>query len=116
MTPTEDLLRSMLRKASATTVCETLRAQGYTVSRRLCDKMRGEMLRSGEAPRVDQRGRRIAERFSEDPTMGAREGSERLHDRIQRLYERTARKHGTTPETAYKMLNFSRAQLEKMAA
>ncbi len=114
MNAANDLLKSMLRAASANEVHRALTKQGYTVSLHRCEEMRGLMLACGEAIILTTPGGLFPHQV--DPAADAAKGSDELLASITRLYERTARRRGCSVDAARLLLNYSPAQIQKMAA
>lgn len=115
MIPSDNLCRRLLAKASTDDVATRLRDAGFIASRNRLEKLRREMLSSGEAQPIDQAGRGPTPTIN-DPTIDARTSTIRLGERINALYEREAARLGCTPEAAMKLLNYSPIQLQRMAA
>lgn len=115
MTPPASLIQRMLTTNGAHVVERTLREQGYDVSLSALKRMRERMIRRGEASAMIQRAETYM-RPSTVETDRAVDGSDRLFDAIHALYQRRARELGCSVKAAEYLLNFNRAQLEKMAA
>lgn len=115
MTPPDRLVHSILSIHGPETAERLLRQAGYRTSVSRLKKLRDRMIKSGSAVKLAGGG---AKRGAHDH-IEARQviaNTAQLADRINALYHRVARERGCSPEAAMLMLNYSRAQLEKMAA
>ena len=119
MRPSDELLRSVLRTLSARDAIKKLTAEGYEVGHWRCNQMRKILLEEGEAAVINNapRNNRWAGPVDDEAEVEAGvTATEQLEERICALYERRARELGCSFEAAFRKLNYSRAQLEKMAA
>lgn len=114
--PPDSLLRPLLAKRTASEVFEMMQAQGYTISRTRCDTLRGLLIASGEAEPVSPRDYAKRIELYGDPAADAQAGSEALQQAIRALYARTAKRLRCSPKAAEIVLNYSPAQIRKMAA
>lgn len=119
MRPSDDLLRTVLRTSSADQAMKKLQADGYEIGPWRCNQMRRYMLEEGEAAPVNEAFRQnpwAGEDTGKIDLAGARRATQKLEDRICELYARKAKSLGCSLETAALVLNYSPAQIEKMAA
>jgi len=112
--PTKAMLEARLISETPTGVHRALKAEGYDVSLARCSLVRNNLLRSGKAQTV------LHQHYAARETIPSIEQqADSCHDlelAIKRLYRRRAKELGATPAAVRELLNYSRAQLEKMAA
>lgn len=112
----EDLIRELLAKDGPETVEIELRQRGYApVSRTSLKRRRKEMVQDGTAVRLGGGGS-MNRSVPVDPETDGRRGSEALAEAVNALYRRKADELQCSVTAAMYLLNFNRAQLEKMAA
>ena len=119
MRPSDDLLRGVLRHMPASQAMKKLRDEGYEIGPWRCNQMRKYMLEEGEAEAVHEALRQnpwAGEDASKIDLAAAKRATQKLEDRICDLYARKAKALGCSLETAALVLNYSPAQIEKMAA
>lgn len=119
MRPSDNLLRGVLRHMSADQALKKLRGEGYEIGPWRCNQMRKFMLEEGEAAAVNEAFRQnpwAGEDTAKIDIAAARKATQKLEDRICDLYARKAKSLGCSLETAALVLNYSPAQIGKMAA
>lgn len=114
--PPESVIRAMLQKEGAGAVGTALAAMGYNIPRHRLETLRSQMVANGEAKRIEQKDRGYTGFTIGDPSQTAATGSSKLQERIDRLYQRVAAERGCSIDAARIVLNYSPAQIARMAA